>query len=144
MLKNEEIRQKYPFLRKGLNDFEVEWITCGCICKVRKREWKDVRLCGSWVPKTYYSRPNQVAITLSYLARMLQTYPDSHSYFISIHKSTVILNRFCWKFSERTLFKTLRHLQSFLVAFNKQVQNIENTKASFGEDRISKNLLWQT
>jgi len=40
MLKNEEIRQKYPFFRKGLNDFEAEWITCGCIYKVRKREWK--------------------------------------------------------------------------------------------------------
>jgi len=37
MLKYEEIRQKYPFFRKGLNDFETEWITCGCIYKVRKR-----------------------------------------------------------------------------------------------------------
>ena len=41
MLKNEEIRQKYPFLRKRLNDYEVEWITWGCIFKGRKREWKD-------------------------------------------------------------------------------------------------------
>jgi len=41
MLKNEEIPQKYPFFRKGLNDVETEWITCGCIYKVRKREWKD-------------------------------------------------------------------------------------------------------
>ena len=41
MLKNEEIRQKYPFFKKGRNDFEAEWITCGCIYKVRKREWKD-------------------------------------------------------------------------------------------------------
>jgi len=39
MLKNEEIRQKYPFFRKGLNHFETEWITCGCIiCTVRKEE----------------------------------------------------------------------------------------------------------
>jgi len=35
------IRQKCPFFKKGLNDFEDEWITCGCIYKVRKREWKD-------------------------------------------------------------------------------------------------------
>jgi len=41
MLKNEEIRQKYPFFRKWLNDFEAEWIACGCIYKVRKWEWKD-------------------------------------------------------------------------------------------------------
>jgi len=41
MLKNEEIRQKYPFFGKELNEFEAEWITCGCIYKVRKREWKD-------------------------------------------------------------------------------------------------------
>ena len=41
MLKNDEIRDKYLFFRKGLNDFEAEWITCGCIYKIRKREWKD-------------------------------------------------------------------------------------------------------
>jgi len=35
---------------------------------------------------------------------------------------------FFWKFSARTLFKTLRYLQSFLVAFNEQVQNIEKSK----------------
>jgi len=38
MLKNEEIGQNYSFFRKGLNDFEAERITCGCIYKVRKRE----------------------------------------------------------------------------------------------------------
>jgi len=41
MLKNEEIRRKYRFFRKGLNNFEAEWITCSCIYKVRKRECKD-------------------------------------------------------------------------------------------------------
>jgi len=44
MLKNGKIlffQKKYPFSRKRLNDFEAEWITCGCIYKVRKREWKD-------------------------------------------------------------------------------------------------------
>jgi len=38
MLKNEKIRHKYLFFRKGLNDFEAELITCGCIYKVRKTE----------------------------------------------------------------------------------------------------------
>jgi len=42
MLKNEEIRQKCPSFRKGLNDFEAEWITCGCIYKVRKKESEKV------------------------------------------------------------------------------------------------------
>jgi len=41
MPKHEDNRQKYAFFRKGLNDFEAEWITWGCIYKVRKREWKD-------------------------------------------------------------------------------------------------------
>jgi len=41
ILKNEEIRQKYSFFRKGLNYFEAEWITWDCICTVRKEEWKD-------------------------------------------------------------------------------------------------------
>jgi len=39
MLKTEEIRQKYTFLGKGLlNDFEAEWITCGCVSVIRKKE----------------------------------------------------------------------------------------------------------
>ena len=41
MVTNEEFRQNYPFFRKGLNYFEVEWITCGCIYIVHKREQKD-------------------------------------------------------------------------------------------------------
>jgi len=35
MQKNEEIFQIYPFLRRGLNNFEAECITCRCICKIR-------------------------------------------------------------------------------------------------------------
>jgi len=65
MLKTEEIRQKYTFLGKGLNDFEAEWITCGCISVIRKNRVKRLlRLWGYWVPKTYFSQHNQVAITL--------------------------------------------------------------------------------
>jgi len=63
--------------------------------------------------------------------RMLQMYPASHSYFMSIDNLTVVLKRLLWKFSERTLFKTLT--QSFLVAFNEQVGNTGKSKASFVE-----------
>jgi len=42
MLKNEEIRQKYLFLKKGLNDFEAEWIMFDCIHKVRKKSKKTI------------------------------------------------------------------------------------------------------
>jgi len=51
MLKNKEMRQKYPFFRKGLHYFEAKWITCGCICTARKEEWKDT--CGYGAPKSY-------------------------------------------------------------------------------------------
>jgi len=39
---------------------------------------------------------------------------------------------FLWKFFERILF-ALRHLQSFVVDFIEQVQNIEKSKASVVE-----------
>jgi len=52
---------------------------------------------------------------------------------MSIDKPTVVLKCFFWKFSERTLFKILRHLQLFLVAFNEQVRIIEKSKVSFVE-----------
>ena len=42
MLKDEEIRQKYLFLKKGLNDFETEWIMFDCIHKVRKKSKKTI------------------------------------------------------------------------------------------------------
>ena len=64
MLKNEEIRQKYPFFRKGLNDFEVEWITCGCIYKVSKRERKNYCDFANIEYQKLISH-NQVDITLS-------------------------------------------------------------------------------
>jgi len=60
---------------------------------------------------------------------------------MSMHKPTVVLKRF---FGNSLSEICLRHLQSFLVAFNEQVQNIEKSKASFLEDRKSKNMLWQT
>ena len=37
------------------------------------------------------------------LPRTLQMYPASHSYFMSTDKPTVVLKRFFWNFSERTL-----------------------------------------
>ena len=61
-------------------------------------------------------------------------HPASYSYFMSIDNLTVVLKTFFFlKFSERTLFKTLRQLQSFLVAFNEQDQNTKKSKASFVE-----------
>jgi len=54
MLKNEEIRQKYPFFRKGLNDFSQK--------RVKRLLW----LCGYWVYQKLLSHSvTQVAITLS-------------------------------------------------------------------------------
>jgi len=147
MLKNEEIRQKYPFFRKGLNNFEAEWITCGYIYKVCRREWKDY---CDFVNIEYQKLiAHSVTRCLSLyptLPRILQMYPASHSYFMSIRKSTVVLKRFFESsLSELCLrlFK-MRYLQSLLVASNEQVQNIEKSKASFVEDRKSKNMLWQT
>jgi len=74
-------------------------------------------LCGYWVPKTYCSQRNQVAITLFSLPRMLQVYPACLHFHTSCPSTRQLLfwNAF-WKFSERTLFKILRHLRSFLVA----------------------------
>jgi len=97
MLKNDEIRQKHSFFRKGLNYFEAEWIrpTCGCICTVRKEKWKD---CCGFVDIAYQKLISRsVTRWLSLyrsLPRMLQFYPASHSNFMSINKPTVPLKRF--------------------------------------------------
>ena len=63
---------------------------------------------------------------------MLQLYPASNTNFMSIDKPTFVLKRSFWKFFERILF-TLRHLQSFVVAFIEQVQIIEKSTASVFE-----------
>ena len=66
MLKSEEIRQKYPFFRKRINDFEAEWITCGCICTVRKKDSKDhCDLVNIEYQNLFLTAYNQLAITLS-------------------------------------------------------------------------------
>ena len=65
-------------------------------------------------------------------------YPALHSYFMSIHKPTDVLKCFLGHFL-RELW--LRYLQSFVVAFNEQIKNTEKFKASFVEDRKSKNML---
>ena len=94
MLKNKEILQKYPFFKKGLNDFEAEWTMCGCIYKIR-REWKDD--CGfvdiEYQKHIIHSGTKWLSLYPS-LPRMLQMYPASHSYFMSIDKPTVVLKRF--------------------------------------------------
>jgi len=62
---------------------------------------------------------------------MLQTQPGSKFKFIlHVHRQANCCYETCfWKFFERILL-TLRHLQSFVVAFIEQVQNIEKSKAS--------------
>jgi len=56
MLKNEEISQKHPFFRKGLNNFEVEWNYMWLhLHSSQKRVKKLLWLCGYWVPKCYFS-----------------------------------------------------------------------------------------
>ena len=95
MTKNEKISQKYPFFRKWLFYFEAEWVTCGCICKVCKREWKDY---WDFVDIEYQKLiSHSVTRWLSLypsLPRMLHMYPASHSCFMYIHKPTVVLKRF--------------------------------------------------
>ena len=92
---NEETHQKYPFFRKGLNDFEAGWITCGCICTVRKKEWKDY---CDFVDIEYeklisYGVTRWLSLYPSW-PRMLQMYPAWHSYFMSIDKPTIVLKHF--------------------------------------------------
>jgi len=55
MLKNEEIRQNYPFFRKGLNDFKVNYVWLHLHSSQEKLE-RSLWLCGYWVPKTYFSQ----------------------------------------------------------------------------------------
>ena len=61
------------------------------------------------------------------LPRMLQLYPPSYSYFMSINKPTVVLKRF----SGNSLSEFCS--QSFVVAFIEQVHDIEKSKASVVE-----------
>ena len=66
------------------------------------------------------------------LSRIHHMYPALQSYFTSIDKAPIVLEQFC----EAPLSELyLKHLQSFIAAFNEQVQNIERTKASIGEVR---------
>jgi len=70
-----------------------------------------------------------MAITLSHLAKDASIVP-SFKFIPHAHRQANCCSEtFFWKFFERTLF-TLRHLQSFVVAFVEQVQNMEKSKAS--------------
>jgi len=96
--------------------------------KVKRLLW----LCGYWVPKTYFSQRNQVAITLSQLAKDVSVVP-SLKFILHVHRQANCCSEtFFWIFFERVLF-TLRYLQLFVVAFIEQVQNIEKSKASVVE-----------
>jgi len=95
MLKNEEIRQKYPFFRKELNYFEAVWITWGCICTDSKEKWKDYcDFVDIWYQKLISHSVIKSLSLYPSLQRMLQLYPALDSYFMSIDKPTVVLKRF--------------------------------------------------
>jgi len=80
--------------------------------------------------KTYFSQRNQVAITLSQLAKDASN-ESSFAFILHVHRQVNCCSEtFFWKLSERILFNTLRHMQSFVVAFSEHVQNIEKSKAS--------------
>jgi len=123
MLKNKKIRQKYLFYRKGLNDFEAEWITCGCICTVRKKECKDY---CDFVDIKY-----QKCISCS-VTGWLSIYPSLPTQ-LDIHTSCPSTSQLLFYnvffFGNSLSDLCLRHLQAFVVASNEQVQNIEKSKA---------------
>ena len=74
-----------------------------------------------------------MTITLSRLATDASSVPSfKFILHVNSYKPTVVLKRSFWKFFERILL-TLRHLQSFVVPFIEQVQNIEKSKASVVE-----------
>jgi len=71
----------------------------------------------------------QVAITSSQLSKDASIVP-SFKFTLHVHQQANCCSEtFFWKLFERILFR-LRHLQSFVVAFIEQVQNIEKSKAS--------------
>jgi len=74
-----------------------------------------------------------LAITLSQLTKDASIVSSS-KFIPHVHRpANCCSETFIWKFSERILFNTLRHLQTVVVAFIEQVQNIEKAKATFVE-----------
>ena len=72
---------------------------------------------------------------------MINMFPALQSYFLSIAKPPVNLKRF-YESSVSLLY--LKHLQSFVVVLNEQVQNIEQSKASINKVRSSLNAVKST
>jgi len=69
-----------------------------------------------------------VAIALSQLAKDASIVP-SFKFILHVQgQANCCSESFFWKFSERIMFNTLRQLQSFVVAFIEQLQNIEKSK----------------
>jgi len=73
-----------------------------------------------------------VATTLSQLAKNGSIVPSSKFITLHVHGQDSCCSETFFLIFERILF-TLRHLQSFVVAFIEQVQNIEKSKASIVE-----------
>jgi len=122
-----------PFSKKNQMILKLSEFMCGCICTVRKKEWKDHCDFGYRVPKTYFSQRNQTTITLSQLSKDASNVP-SFTIILHIHRQTNCCSEtFIWKFCKLTLFNTLWNLQSLVVAFNEHVKNTEKSKTSFVE-----------
>jgi len=86
---------KYPIFGKGLNYFEAEWTTCGCICTVRKERWRGhCDLVDIEHQKHISSSVTRWLLLHRSFPRMFQLYPASNSYFMSINKPTVVLKYF--------------------------------------------------
>jgi len=68
----------------------------------------------------------QVAITLLQLAKDASIVISFKFILHDQRQANCCSETLFWKFSERMLCDTLRHLQSFVVVFIEQVQNIES------------------
>jgi len=95
MLKNEEIRQKHPFFGKGL--IFLSWVNYVWLHlhSSQRRVKRLSRLCGFAYQKLISHSVTRWLSLFRSFPRMLQLYPASNSYFMSIDKPTVGLKRFC-------------------------------------------------
>jgi len=95
--------------------------------RVKRLLW----LCRNWVPKRI-SRSVTRWLSLSQPAKDASIVP-SFKFRLHVHRQANCCSETCfWKSFGRIQF-TLRHSQSFVVAFIEQVQNFEKSKASVFE-----------
>jgi len=95
MLKNEKIRQKYPFLGKGEIFLKLSELRVVAFAQFAKKSEKIIATLWICVQKKLLSHSATRWLSLfRSFPRMLQLYPASNSYFMSIDKSAVVLKRF--------------------------------------------------